>query len=325
MDDLIIFLIAASIGYFVGSRLRGTTRITRWTSVVQTAAILILIFVMGLRMGANEEVTENLASIGLISVVLTIAVMLFAMAAAALCRKMIGMDRFARLESMPAEPISSEERSEKKKGSMQTVMSVGIILSVVSGMLLGCFLVPDLLRGKLTEFDHLAGNVVNAGLIVLLFLIGVNIGYDGTVIENFKKVGLRIMIFPVVIILVSLGGTALCAPILGISVREALAVCAGFGWYSVAPGIILEEGLAHCAAISFLHCIMREYLSVLTVPFIAKKIGYMEAIGAAGGTAMRVCLPVIERSTRGDVAIYSFICGFVHTISVPVLVPLFAG
>ena len=59
---------------------------------------------------------------------------------------------------------------------------------------------------------------------MLLFLIGSNIGYDGTVIENFKKVGLRIH---------DLSGcdhTGLTwrygslSPILGISVREALAV-----------------------------------------------------------------------------------------------------
>ena len=36
-----------------------------------------------------------------------------------------------------------------------------------------------------------------------------------------------------------------------IDLRQSFAVTAGFGWYSLAPGIILERGLARCAAISF--------------------------------------------------------------------------
>ena len=114
----------------------------------------------------------------------------------------------------------------------------------------------------------------------------------------------------------------LCAVLLGFSPKEALAVTAGFGWYSIAPGIILEAGYAACGAMSFTHCVMREYFSLLSVPFVAKKAGYMEAVGICGAAAMGVCLPIVEKSTRNDVAIYSFISGLVHTLTVPVLIPL---
>lgn len=83
-----------------------------------------------------------------------------------------------------------------------------------------------------------------------------------------------------------------------------------------------EAGLVKCAAISFMYCVMREYFSLLLVPIIAKRIGYMEAIGICGATAMGVNLPIVERATRGDVAIYSFISGIIHTASVPILLPV---
>ncbi len=372
MGDLITLLSAAGIGYFIGSKWRGKADITRITSVVQTAAILILIFVMGLRMGANEEVTGNLGSIGAVSAALTAVVMIFAMLAAVLCRRIIGMDHYARmterreaaakgaagsqqtsvLQAADAEPAvtgkieklrgkagdpasgngfpaaietpqRTEEKSKKKNDLLQKIMSFGIILAVAAGMLAGYFGTADMPDAELSAFDNGAGAIVSTGLIVLLFLIGMNIGFDGKVIEDFRKVGIRIVLFPVVIITLTLAGAALCTPFTGLTLRETLAVCAGFCWYTIAPGMILDAGLVHCAAVSFLHCIMREYASVLAVPFIAKKIGYMEAIGAAGGAAMGVCLPVIERSTRGDVAMYSFICGFVHTASIPVLISFF--
>ena len=81
-------------------------------------------------------------------------------------------------------------------------------------------------------------------------------------------------------------------------------------------------GYAACGAMSFTHCVMREYFSLLSVPFVAKKAGYMEAVGICGAAAMGVCLPIVEKSTRSDVAIYSFISGLVHTLTVPVLIPL---
>ena len=36
-------------------------------------------------------------------------------------------------------------------------------------------------------------------------------------------------------------------------------------------------------------------------------------------------LPVVEKATRGDIAVYSFISGVVLSIAVPVLVGLVAG
>ena len=74
MKDLITYTILAIIGYFVGSKMREHRWVTKWTGRIQTAAIAILLFTMGLRMGSNDEVTDHLSSIGLISVAMTLAI-----------------------------------------------------------------------------------------------------------------------------------------------------------------------------------------------------------------------------------------------------------
>ncbi len=330
MRDLIIYIILAIIGYFAGCRLREHNRLRQFAGKVQIAAIVVLLVFMGMRMGANEEVTENLRSIGLISVCLTLLVMLFSGIAAGAARYVLGMDRRARIrqgkqDGYPLLQAGSSSGGESETGGSQKLMAVLILISVTAGMLMGYFLVPDIFAGKMDLFDSCAGLAVNSGLYILLLLIGYNMGLDGTVIENFKKVGARIILFPFIVMAGAFLAACFCTFFMNISVKEALAVTAGFGWYSLAPGIILEAGLARCAAISFMHCIMREYFSLLLVPVVAKKVGYMEAVGICGATAMGVCLPIVERSTRSDVVIYSFISGIIHTVSVPILIPLLVG
>ena len=87
----------------------------------------------------------------------------------------------------------------------------------------------------------------------------------------------------------------------------------------------MEAGYLTASAVSFLHNVMRELLSIVFIPLIAKKIGYIETTGMPGAAAMDVCLPIVEKSTRSDIAVYSFVSGVVLSILVPVFVPLIIG
>lgn len=321
MKDLLVYLVLAGIGYFTGSRLKEKAALIRTAGRVQTAAVVLLLVAMGMRMGANPEVTENLGTIGGISAVMTLAVMLFSAVAAGAARRLIGMDRFARINSR-SEACEPDGGADREEGEKKKTVAVLILISVTGGFLCGWFIIPELFAGKMEVFDRAAGGAVSLGLYLLLYLIGFNMGTDGTVLVQFRKVGVRIIVFPIFVMAGAFLAALLCAELMGLDIREALAVTAGFGWYSLAPGIILEAGYAACGAMSFMHCIMREYFSLLLVPFAAKKAGYMEAVGICGAAAMGVCLPIVEKSTRSDVAIYSFISGLVHTVTVPVLIPL---
>ena len=342
MSDLALYLVMAAVGYFFGSRLRDYNVLIQWTGRMQTVAIVLLIFTMGMRMGANPEVIANLNSIGIYALIMTVSAIFFSVISMTFARKALGIDRYGNMHRKGSERNCAGYGAKKQKGEKSleaaggvcengdgednssgrmNLMTLIILLCVVCGLVFGHFGVP-LFFTDMEAFGALAGSLINIGLCVLLFFVGFDMGVDGTVIRNFRQVGLRVLIFPVVIMAGSLIGTGVCAAFLPISLREALAVTAGFGWYSIAPGIILEAGYAACGAMSFTHCVMREYFSLLSVPFVAKKAGYMEAVGICGAAAMGVCLPIVEKSTRSDVAIYSFISGLVHTLTVPVLIPL---
>lgn len=337
MADLALYLSMAVIGYFFGSRLRSHETLIRWTGRLQTLAIVILIFAMGMRMGANREVVENLNSIGLYALIMTISIIFFSIVTMTAVRKLIGIDRFGNFRSkagrseaaekmtaeteIEAEGPADEEKPENKMNFMTAI----IVFCVAGGLLFGHFCVPHIFS-DMEAFASLIGMMINIGLCVLLFFVGFDMGVDGTALQHFRQVGVRVFLFPVAVMTGTLIGAAVCVPVLsGVSLREALAIGGGFGWYTFAPGIIMEAGLVTASAICFMHNVMREFISILIVPLVAEKIGYLEAMAVPACSSMDVCLPIIERSTRSDIAMYSFISGVVQSAAVPIVVPLILG
>lgn len=200
-------------------------------------------------------------------------------------------------------------------------MTLRILGSVVVGLLCG---VTNLHFGWISfgSLDVAAGRAIRLLLCALLVFIGLELGIEGKVLQNIREAGARILSVPATVIVATFTASALCSLFLPISLKECLAIGAGFGWYSLAPSIIMDQGYMTAGAISFLHNILRELLSILIVPTVARHVGYIECTGLGGATSMDVGLPVVEQSTNGITAVYAFVSGAVLSLLVPVLVPL---
>ena len=280
-------------------------------------------------MGSNKEITQNLGTIGISAFFMTVIIMVFSIGAIFIMRKMLHIDRFGRLASRDKNTAACgeghetmEKEQEPQKGN---TMAVIIIISVIIGMLLGYFAVRRIFAANMETFEYGAGLAIKIGLCLLLVFVGMDLGIEGTVAENFKTVGLRILAVPAAVIAGTLAASLIMSFFLDITAREAMAIGAGFGWYTLAPGIIMEAGHMTASAICFLHNVMRELFSIVLIPLVAQKIGYIESVAMPGAAAMDVCLPIVERATRSDIAIYSFVSGVVLSILVPVLVPIIIG
>lgn len=321
MSDLILYLIMAAVGYFVGSRFRNKKEKLAWTGKIQTVAIILLVFTMGTRMGANDEVIKNLGPIGLYALIITAAVFVFSTTAVFAARKLVRIDRFGHLNG--SDRVKSESTPADGDRGIDR-MTIYIILSVCAGMASGFIFVRRLFN-SFDAFNSMAGTAIQAGLCILLLFVGLDLGLDGTVAGNFRRVGLRVFVFPLANISGTLAACAVCYLFIPVSLKELLAIGAGLGWYSLAPGIIMDAGFVTASAISFMHNVMRELFAIILIPFIAKKIGYTETIALPGAASMDVCLPIVERATGGDIAVYSFVSGVVLSAAVPVIVPLIIG
>ena len=67
---------------------------------------------------------------------------------------------------------------------------------------------------------------------------------------------------------------------------------------------------------------MREILSIVAIPFVARYVGYLECVALPGAAAMDTVLPVVIGATHERITIYSFASGVVLSLLVPILVPL---
>ena len=76
---------------------------------------------------------------------------------------------------------------------------------------------------------------------------------------------------------------------------------------------------------AFLSNVFREIIAIVSIPFIAKHIGYLETIAAGAAISMDTGLPVITKNTNSEAVVVAFISGAILSLSVTVLVPLFIG
>ncbi|MFZ5965984.1 MAG: lysine exporter LysO family protein [Bacillota bacterium] len=192
-------------------------------------------------------------------------------------------------------------------------MTISILAAVILGILFGLFLFPQALIAHM-------GLIIDLGLCMLLFFVGIDIGRNKNIIDQIKDNGLRVLLVPIMVALGSIVGSTIGGVLLGLPFHEASAVGAGFGWYSLSA-IELSKYSAQTGALAFITNVSREIIAIISIPFVAKYIGKLEAIGPAGATAMDTALPVISESTDGRTAVISFITGVVLSILVPILVP----
>ncbi|MBQ9014733.1 MAG: lysine exporter LysO family protein [Firmicutes bacterium] len=322
MTSLLLYIAVTVAGYFIGAWFKKNERQIPLAGKMQTAAIIALVFLMGSRIGANEEIVASLGSIGLISLAYTAIIMVITCAAYTAARRLLGFDRRgvrhagAKAGGSVAEDCPKEEGGpEDEAGAGLNQLTLLIVAFVAVGIACGYFLLPE-------GFIAVTGDLLTITLCILLVLIGIDIGTEGTLAANFRRAGWRVIVFPFVSMIAMLIASAAAALVLPLGLQDSLCIGSGFAWYSLAPAMLAEYS-TRVSAISFMHNVFREIIGILLIPVVARRIGYIECYGMPGSPSMDVCLPVIERATSSDVAVYSFINGAILSAAVPVLVSLF--
>ena len=100
---------------------------------------------------------------------------------------------------------------------------------------------------------------------------------------------------------------------------------AGFGYYSLSSIFITEYKGAELGTVALLANIIRELLTLLLAPLLARWFGPLAPISAGGATTMDTTLPVITQASGQRFVVVSIYHGFLVDFSVPFLVTLFCG
>lgn len=196
--------------------------------------------------------------------------------------------------------------------------SLIIITCFVLGIIVGlCQLLPANISGSVLSFS---------ALLVLMFCVGVTIGNDSSMLNRFRHLDARLMLLPLCTILGTLGGVVAVAWLLPErQLTSCLAIGSGFGYYSLSSIFITEMRGAELGTIALLANLMREMITLLGAPLLARYFGPLAPISVAGATSMDTTLPIITQTSGKEYTVIAIFHGFVTDFSVPFLVTFFCS
>lgn len=198
-------------------------------------------------------------------------------------------------------------------------------LALYWSVMIACYLLASRLR-RYADRLGFVNTLLSISVYALVFVMGLRMGANREVTDNLGVIGVQALL---VTALTMVAGSLLAGVIYSLlspmTLREGLAISAGFGWYTLAPSVISGAGHAVAGAVSFLHNVLRETLGIIFLPLAASKIGCIEAVTLPGTCAMDVCLPIVERSCSAETLPYSFTTGMAACLFSALLVPLIMG
>ncbi len=200
-------------------------------------------------------------------------------------------------------------------------------LIVVAFFVLGLFVghsscLPSWFMSSQTSF---------VALCALLLFVGMGIGLNPNMMRDIRSLSPRLALLPLVTILGSWMGAVvayvvmssdLCTLFQQRSLTSCLAVDSGFAYYSLSSIFITEYRGAELGTIALLANIVREMITLLLAPMLAKRFGPLAPITAGGATTMDTTLPIIAQASGQKYVALSIYHGFVTDFSVPFLVTM---
>ena len=160
-------------------------------------------------------------------------------------------------------------------------------------------------------------------LYLLLFLIGCQLRQGN---YRLRKLFLNHqgVIIASATVLSTLAAGLIGAMLIGLPWQQGLAVVSGFGWYSLSGILITGLGDPVLGTTAFLLDLSREILALMLIPIFAKVNSHL-SVGYSGATAMDFTLPMLGKFHGADIVPVAIASGFIMSLLVPILIPLFMG
>lgn len=203
------------------------------------------------------------------------------------------------------------------KGSLMAVLFFAIGLTAGH-----CDYLPTWTTDSRISFVALCG---------LLLFVGIGIGLNPNMKNDIKSLSPRLALLPIATILGSWLGamTAYLAISSGVcplletrSIKDCMAINSGFAYYSLSSIFITEYRGAELGTIALLANVIRELITLLLTPLIAKRFGPLAPISSGGATTMDTTLPIIIQTVGQRYTALSIYHGFLTDFSVPFLVTM---
>jgi len=311
-------LVALSVGGVCGYW-SPSDRTQRAGDGIIIVGLVVLLSAIGAQLGANDQVLQDLNTIGGSALVLCLGSVIGSIICVYLSTVLFSV--------VSSSPTSKDENvilrqnrslSEPPADGFDWQITALIFISLASGLGLSAIGIPEeFLTGLASTSDY--------ALLALLFGVGVTVGSDTDTLSNITQIKWRVLLIPLFVAGGSILGGVLLGMIIGIPIIQSAAVAAGFGWYSYAGVIMFDLAGGELAAIAFLANLFREIITFFILPATAKYLGGTTSIAPGGATTMDVTLPLIQRVSGEKFVIPALVNGIVLSVGATVLIPAILG
>lgn len=309
---LVIGLFIVGIG--IGLLFRKQSGFLKITEPLISVTIFSLLFFLGISVGTDPRVIQNITSLGWQAVLLSSGAIM-------------GSLFLARMvNSFFRENIKQKKKSDKNINS-QSGNWFSILIKNQSFWIL-FFFVAGTIGGWTEILPAFWGDamVATGTLYIMMILVGAGLGADPRAMEILKRTSLKILLVPVIVVVGSIGGSLLVSfTIENVDTVNGMAIGAGFGYYSLSAIFIGKISGSEMGVIALLANIFREIITLVGAPLMVQWFGKLGAIVSGGATAMDTTLPVIVKATGKEYAVISIFSGMILSILVPFLVPFILG
>lgn len=158
-----------------------------------------------------------------------------------------------------------------------------------------------------------------------MFMVGVSIGADRKIGEIIRSINKRILLLPLITTMGTFAGVGLASGALGYNMAEAMAIGAGFGYYSLSSILIGNYMGAEAGAMALMSNILRELFVLLCAPFLYRYFGPVALICSGGCTTSDTTLPVIVHWAGSKWVAPAIIHAMLLDFSVPFWVAFFCS
>lgn len=305
--------ICLGIGFLIGSNIKDKKILGHFDHGA-TIALAFLMLAVGLGIGIDDKVLQNLPKIGFQCLIVTFLAIALSIVFCVICEKTIlplkEVDDMLRREKIELLGYDDEE----KENSLFLVYLMPIC--IVVGLILGYFL-----RGTVNA--TMLDKIITVCLIFLYITVGVSQGANKDVLKFVKKLGFRVVYLSIAVIIGSLLGGYLAGLILGLPTKITTIAASGMSYYSLTGAYMTETFGIQLGTYGFIVNVIREFSTILALPILVKiSLGSPIAVGGAGD--MDTLLAPVTKAVGRRLGLVTLVTGAILTFVIPFLLPFLA-
>lgn len=299
-------------------------KVLKFFDIATNAALILLMAVIGLNIGISPQVMDNLGTIGLNCLIISLSAIIGSVILVRLAEVTVMPLEKIRLQLVEENAHTAEESAENQDAVIRgadeqskTGFSPLIILMpacIVIGIIAGYFWLQDMIRSILDT-------ALTVSLIFLYTGVGVSLGENKEVFQYIKRLGARILFMPAAIFAGCIAGGFISGLLLHLPYSYSVISASGMGYYSLTGAFMTETFGIEAGTYGFIVNVSRDVFTVALLPLLSKiSKGSPIASGAAG--CMDTMLVPVTRAVGPELGMVALISGTILTFVVPVWLPV---